>query len=396
MRPRAVALGALAALLAVAGCGSRGPTAEGRTVNAALALFPEEAARYQAFAAQFERLGGVRLRLVPQTYGDIRRALQAQAGARRGSLDLVELDLAMLGQARAWVQPLDSVVPASARALFPPAAWEAGSAGGHLYFIPHRLMWQAMIYNRAEVPRPPASWEELRRFARAHPGKLGLKGALYEGAICDVAPFVWEAGGDLLAPDSPAAMAALDFLQELAPDLNSYSPVFREMSILEAQARGSVWIHFNWPFAMSYLSGKGLAPSPNLSAPIPAGPGGRATVLGGGYLAIARAAPHRAAALAFLRYLLTARAQTRLSRTLGWYGSVPPPPGSRDALLYAGFAAMRLQVRARPVIDCYSSLSNRWQRAIRAALFDHAPANQALKPVTLFAGQSGARARDCP
>ena len=25
-----------------------------------------------------------------------------------------------------------------------------------LYFIPHRLMWQAMIYNRVEVPNPPA------------------------------------------------------------------------------------------------------------------------------------------------------------------------------------------------------------------------------------------------
>ena len=33
-------------------------------------------------------------------------------------------------------------------------------------------------------------------------------------------------------------MRALDFMRQLAPDLNDESPVFREMSVLEAQARG--------------------------------------------------------------------------------------------------------------------------------------------------------------
>ena len=62
--------------------------------------------------------------------------------------------------------------------------------------------------------------------------------------------------------------------------MNDESGVFREMSVLEAQARGAVWIHFNWPFAMGYLHAKGMAPNVNLSAPIPAGPDGRATPLG--------------------------------------------------------------------------------------------------------------------
>ena len=145
----------------------------------------------------------------------------------------------------------------------------------HLYFIPHRLMWQAMIYNRVEVPNPPANWDELERFAREHPGKLALKGARYEGAICDVMPFVWTAGGSECTPDSPDSVRALDFLRQLAPELNDETAMFREMSVLEAQARGSVWIHFNWPFAMGYLHAKGLAPSVNLSSPIPAGPEGQ-------------------------------------------------------------------------------------------------------------------------
>jgi ABC-type Fe3+ transport system substrate-binding protein len=96
-------------------------------------------------------------------------------------------------------------------------------------------------------------------------------------------------------------------------------------------------------------------------------------VLGGGYLAIPRSAPHPRAAREFIQYLLTAAAQARLSQELGWYGSIPPPPGSEEARLYAGFSAMREHVRARPAVVGYSELSNRWQRVIHEVLFDKTP-----------------------
>ncbi len=346
-------------------------------LNIALAVFPEEAARYRAFVTSFESQHNVHVKVLAQTYGDILQAMRVQA-ASRGSLDLVELDLAQLGEAHAYAQPLDSVVSASARGLFSDQAWSAATIDRHLDFVPHRLMWQAMIYNRIEVPSPPETWDDLARFAREHPGKLALKGARYEGAICDAMPFVWTAGGDECAPDAPGSLRALDYLRQLAPYLNDESAVFREMSVLEAQARGSVWIHFNWPFAIGYLHAKALAPSVNLSAPIPSGPDGRATPLGGGYLAIPNSAPHPKLAAEFIRYLLTADTQSRLSRELGWYGSVPPPAGSEDAELYAGYVAMRPYVRARPTVDCYPDLSEQWRRAIRAVLFDNTPPASAM------------------
>jgi trehalose transport system substrate-binding protein len=257
-------------------------------------------------------------------------------------------------------------------------------------------MWQAMIYNRVEVPNPPATWNELERFARQHPGKLALKGARYEGAICDVMPFVWTAGGSECAPDSAGSIRALDFLRQLGPDLNDESGVFREMSVLEAQARGSVWIHFNWPFAMGYLHAKGLAPNVNLSAPIPAGPDGIATPLGGGYLAIPNSAPHPKLAAEFIQYLLTADTQAKLSRELGWYGSVPPAPGSEDAQLYAGYTAMRAFVRARPTVDCYAELSDQWRRAIRAVLFENTAPASAIASNVLDAAHRCACAESTP
>ncbi|MGC1343315.1 MAG: extracellular solute-binding protein [Candidatus Binataceae bacterium] len=366
----AVACAALAciaiALASLAGCRGEAP-ARGQ-LNLALAVFPSEAAAYANFVSTFEAAHHVRINIVAQSYGDILQALRVQARSRRSSLDLVELDLAMLGEARSNVAVLDELVPPSAHSLFSGPAWAAATENNHVYFIPHRLMWQAMIYNRIEVPDPPRTWDDLARFARAHPGKLALKAARYEGAACDAMAFVWSAGGGECDPESSGSLRAFDFLHSLAPDLNDESAVFREMSVLEAQARGTVWIHFNWPFAIGYLKSKGLAPEVDLSAPIPAGPDGMATPLGGGYLAIPVSAPHPELARAFLAWLLTPEVQARLSRELGWYGSVPPVAGSEDAKLYVGFTAMRDHVRARPIVACYPQLSNRWQQAIRAVL----------------------------
>jgi ABC-type glycerol-3-phosphate transport system substrate-binding protein len=362
-----------------AGCEGNRPG--GRELVIALAVFPGEAAHYRSFVSDFERREHVHVEIVAQSYDDILRALRAEASAEHGRLDLAELDLAMLGEAQVSVRSVDEIAGASQRALFPDSAWQAATTAGHLYFIPHRLMWQAMIYNRVEVPHPPRTWAELQDFARLHPGKLALKGARYEGNVCDVMPFVWSAGGDELVPGSAGSLRALDFIGSLAPDLNPESAVFREMSVLEAQARGSVWIHFNWPFAMGYLAGKGLAPQVDLSAPIPSGPDGTATPLGGGYLAISRSAPHPELAAAFLKYLLTPEAQTRLSRELGWYWSVAPASGSAEATLYTGFTAMRPYVRARPVICNYAKLSNLWQNAVREVLFGNEAPRAELEDV---------------
>ncbi len=388
---RAIVAGAaLAAMIAAAGCRNTNATHTDLTI--ALAVFPDEAARYREFVMPFERAEKVRVRLVAQTYGDILRALEAEALSGGGSLDLVELDVATLARARGWVRSLDPIVPVGARELFPDAAWQAASDRSHLLFAPHRLMWQAMIYNRVEVAAPPATWDELARFAQQHPGRVALKGALYEGATCDAMMFIWSAGGSALQPSGPGALAGMDFLAQLGPWLSPESAVFREMSVLEAQARGSVLIHFNWPFAMSYLASKGLAPGTDLSAPVPAGPEGRATALGGGYLAIPRSAPHPEAAAAFVRFLLTTHEQERLASEMGWYGSVPPPPGSREAQLYSGFTAMRPWARARPPVGCYAQLSRVWQGAIRRVLFDATPARLAI--AELATGALEAEQRD--
>src|SRR5438093_10951770 len=65
----------------------------GDTVTIAVALLPSELPVYRTVLRGFERESGLQLVVVPQQYADIRRALAAEASARRGTLDLVELDV---------------------------------------------------------------------------------------------------------------------------------------------------------------------------------------------------------------------------------------------------------------------------------------------------------------
>jgi ABC-type glycerol-3-phosphate transport system substrate-binding protein len=364
----------LAASLCLAGC--RRPS---DALTVAVGLLPSELPVYRAVLDDYEHATGTRVVLVPQQYGDIRRALAAEAAAGRGALDLVELDVYSLAPAADAVSALDQAALAPLLAAFDPAAVDAGTIDG-LRFLPHRVSWQAVVYDHRVLGRPPATWDELVAVARAHPGKIAVKGSLYEGLTCDLLPFVWAAGGRGDVFDDAGAHAAFRLFAALAPYLHPQSATFKEPTIAEAMARGELVLHLNWPFALSLYASQGLAPDPIRSAPFPVGPGGRATVLGGGYLGVPRNAPHRDRdrALALARWLLGQEVQARFVRDLGWFSARRDVPVGGGGPLLAGFAAMRGDVRPRPEREDYPLISRLWQQAFRAVVFDGADPAVAL------------------
>jgi ABC-type glycerol-3-phosphate transport system substrate-binding protein len=340
-------------------------------------LLPSELPAYRTVVAEFERQSGLRVVIVPQQYADIRRALAAEAAAGTGSLDLVELDVYSLAAAAEDVAVLDENLLAEDLAALAPPAVRAGRIDG-LRFLPHRLSWQALIYNHEVLGKPPATWDELRALARAYPKQIGFKGALYEGLTCDVLPFVWAAGGSGERFDDSGATQAFELFADLAPYLHPQSATFKESTIVEAMARGEIVLHLNWPFAMSLYASQGLAPATIRSAPLPSGPAGRATVLGGGYLAIPRHAPQRDAALQLARYLIGRVAQSQLQSELGWFSARRDVPVGGEGELLAGFAAMRDFIRSRPERSDYSRISRLWQQAFRDVVFEGADPESAL------------------
>jgi len=361
-----------AALCLVAACAR-----DRSAVTIAIGLLPGELPAYRAVVADFERASGTRVVVVPQQYADIRRALAAEGAASRGTLDLVELDVYSLAPAAGDVRALDASALAPLTAALEPATVRAGTIDG-LRFLPHRVSWQAMLYDHARLGRPPADWDELVAVARAHPGKIGFKAARYEGLTCDVLPFVWSAGGDGASFDDAGAREAFRLFAALAPYVNPRSAGFKEATIVEAMARGEIVLHLNWPFAVQVLARQGLLPEPLRAAPLPAGPRGRATVLGGGYLAVPASAPHPDVALRLLEHLLSREVQERLARELGWFSARRDvAPGEGDPLL-AGYAAMRGDLRPRPERADYPLLSRAWQEAFRAVVFDGVEPDAAL------------------
>jgi ABC-type glycerol-3-phosphate transport system substrate-binding protein len=356
----------LLATLVVASCRAV-PT----ELTVAVALLPSELPVYRAVVGDFERATGQRVVVVPQQYADIRRALAAEAGARTGTLDLVELDVYSLALAAEDVARLDDAGLAPLIAELDPAAVRAGTIDG-LRFLPHRVSWQALVYDRSALERPPATWDELVAVARAHPGQIGLKGALYEGLTCDILPFVWAAGGRGDVLDDAGAIAAFELFATLAPFLHPGSATFKEPTIADAMARGELVLALEWPFAMALFASQGLAPERFASAPLPRGPQGRATVLGGGYVALPRNAPHPAAALDLVRHLLGRDSQARLARELGWFSARRDVSPAAGGDLLAGYAAMRDDVRPRPERPDYPLISRLWQQAFRAVVFDGA------------------------
>ncbi|GEM_PF-887300 len=391
---------AQAALLWVAACGGGGDGAGQPEITFAASLLPAEQAKYNTILDEFTRQTGIPVKLVAVQYAQIRSSVEAEAQAGRGKLDLVELDLPQLPVMRPLMQPLDGITSGieALRDAVAEGAWEvttAPGAGGaeRTLYLPHRLNWQAMVYDSEKLPEPPGTWEELLAAARAHAGAIGLKCARYEGLICDVFPFIWQAGGDPLRPDSAEVVQAIEFLRELSAYFNPAVRSYQETPVLEAQRLGEIVLHFNWPFVVPLLREQKLLPSPMKVAPLPAGPAGRATVLGGGYLGIPAAAPHREQAARLMEFLTSVEGQRSLVRELGWFPMREEgwaAMSAADRELYAGYLAMRREVRARPAVADYDALSRRWQDAIYEILFEGADVKGRLKALQSEIEEPGA------
>src|SRR6185369_8461773 len=103
---------------------------------------------------------GARVLVVPQQYADVRRAIAAESAAGQGTIDLVELDVYSLAAAAADVTVLDAPSLRPIVDALEPATVRAGTIDG-LRFLPHRVTWQALVYDHATLGEPPATWDDL-------------------------------------------------------------------------------------------------------------------------------------------------------------------------------------------------------------------------------------------
>jgi len=122
------------------------------------------------FIKDFEKAQGGKVRVVPVVKASHGRGglldlmLAAQPVAPDVLPDLVALDTEDVGPAAAagLLQPLDGLVDPAALNGFYPFAKQAGSFNGHYLAAPFIADVEHVIYNRAHLPTPPATWADLR------------------------------------------------------------------------------------------------------------------------------------------------------------------------------------------------------------------------------------------
>jgi multiple sugar transport system substrate-binding protein len=273
--------------------------------------------------------------------------ITAAAASRRGP-DLLELGTTWMPAIAAMggLEPLSSAQLAEVGngAPYYPELWKTTQVFGRkgVYGLPWYADVRAAFY-RTDVFRQAgidpkqafATWDTfhaaLRKISGSTVAGKRVAALAYAGkndwnVVHNLAPWIWNAGGDVLtadakhsALDSPQALQAIDFYSKLAVEgLVPSNALEKDSDILEgAWVSGEYGVIFSGPWLMRRIleTPRGSLVRENFDvAPYPAGPHGHATFFGGSNLAIFKGSRHKAEAWDLVKYLGGKDPQVRLSQ----------------------------------------------------------------------------------
>jgi multiple sugar transport system substrate-binding protein len=255
----------------------------------------------------------------------------------------------------------DRVAELGGKGIFVPAAWSSSGieGSGQVTAIPWFMDARAMYY-RTDVLREasvsPKELDNWKSFEKAlkkikdakvsidglEISPLGISGKNDWNVIHNLAPWIWEAGGDFIGADRKSSIinskeSLNGILYYINLVKNGYVPIeYLELNTAQVSSNfnnGSCAIYFDGPYEVKTLStppGQGGAAGSLTSrnfavAPYPAGPKGRLTFVGGSDLGIFKAAKHPDEAFKVIQYLTSKQTQVNYAKTTGFL------PARRDA-----------------------------------------------------------------
>ena len=190
--------------------------------------------------------------------------------------------------------------------------------------------------------------------------------------VHNLAPWIWNAGGDVLSADakhsalsSPQALRAIDFYSSLAVEgLVPSNALEKDSDILEgAWVGGDYGVIFSGPWLMRRIfeAPAGSVVRANFDvAPYPAGPNGHATFFGGSNLAIFKGSRHKAEAWELMKYLGGKAPQVRLAMVSSMMpariDAANDPAWTSRHPVYAKLTAIAADGRAYPPIPAWGPL----------------------------------------
>jgi maltose-binding protein MalE len=120
---------------------------------------------FEAIGQAYTEATGIPVEVVEVGFGDIRGQFTTAAPAGEGP-DIIIGAHDWVGELAANGLLAEIVLPEELAAQFDPVTLEAFTYGV-LYGLPYAREGVALVYNKALVPEPPATWEELVELARA-------------------------------------------------------------------------------------------------------------------------------------------------------------------------------------------------------------------------------------
>ncbi len=253
------------------------------------------------------------------------------------------------------------------------------------------LPWYADVraaYYRTDVFRQAgvdpkqafADWDSFRAALRKINGitvagkrvaALAYAGKNDWNVVHNLAPWIWNAGGDVLSADAkhsalgtPQALRAIDFYSSLAVDgLVPANALEKDSDILEgAWVGGDYGVIFSGPWLMRRIfeAPPGVVRANFDVAPYPAGPHGHATFFGGSNLAIFKGSRHKAEAWDLVKYLGGKASQIQLSLLSSMMparvDAANDPAWTTRHPVYAKLTAIAADGRAYPPIPAWGPL----------------------------------------
>ena len=237
---------------------------------------------------------------------------------------------------------------------------------------------------------PPASFDELKAMAEKLKGSGTAVFADGGLGAWNIMPWIWSGGGDITDPGLTKATGYLDSAQNVATiqmlvDLYNGGQI-PNLIIGNQGATGTsdglpsveYATIFDGPW-MAGIWGEQYPDFTPIYAPIPAGPGGSVSVVGGEDIVVTSSSPNQAAALEFVRFTLSEQFQVEMAKT-GQMTVVPAYAEQQNAIapFYATFAEQLKTAKNRLPITSAGKVDGILSAELTAAFKGEASVQDAL------------------
>ncbi|UJF35495.1 extracellular solute-binding protein [Paenibacillus hexagrammi] len=281
---------------------------------------------------------------------------------------------------------LDSIASQEELSCFVPSALNAASYQGHVLGFPSVTEVPALLYNKellkqAGFTHPPETMDELSVMAKAL--TVGSQYGIFVTEDSYFAlPYLWAFGGGMVTDDRKIEIAtaqsqqAFAFMRQLRQDgVTQPYPDFVDWynKMMKDFQDGKVAMMMNGPWAIhDVLQGKSFTDSANLGiAPIPKGPLGQGSPIGGHSFVINKYSRHPKESYELIRYLTSAETQVKQSRifkTLPTQKAAYEDPSLASDFIFQGFKQQLESAKSLPKIPENSKLYRDFTPHVHAML----------------------------